>query len=121
LVRACHDLSEGGLGVAAAEMAIAGRLGLELDLTSLPRSADVETDVVALFSESSGRFLVEVAPEMAAAFEEMLTGRPAARLGRAIGDGALCVHSIEGGVVIQCELKELARRFFGEEAKTKAL
>ena len=30
LVRACHDLSEGGLAVAAAEMAFAGGLGMEL-------------------------------------------------------------------------------------------
>src|SRR5262249_18002624 len=30
LVRACHDLSEGGLAVAAAEMCIGGRLGLSI-------------------------------------------------------------------------------------------
>ena len=29
---ACHDLSEGGLAVAAAEMCIGGRLGMQLDL-----------------------------------------------------------------------------------------
>ncbi len=34
LVRACHDLSEGGLAVALAEMCIAGRLGAEI--TDLP-------------------------------------------------------------------------------------
>ncbi|MCJ7433746.1 MAG: phosphoribosylformylglycinamidine synthase subunit PurL, partial [Anaerolineales bacterium] len=32
LVRSCHDLSEGGLGIAAAEMCIGGRLGLDLTL-----------------------------------------------------------------------------------------
>ncbi|MCX7682078.1 MAG: phosphoribosylformylglycinamidine synthase subunit PurL, partial [Anaerolineae bacterium] len=81
LVRACHDLSEGGLAVAAAEMAFAGRLGMELDLAALPRTVDVDRDDIALFSESSARFLVEVAPEHAAAFEAMLAGRPCARLG----------------------------------------
>ncbi len=35
-MRACHDLSEGGLGVAAAEMCIGGRLGLDLQLAALP-------------------------------------------------------------------------------------
>ena len=35
-VRACHDLSEGGLAVAAAEMAFAGGLGVELDLAAVP-------------------------------------------------------------------------------------
>ena len=36
LVRACHDLSEGGLAVAAAEMAFAGGLGVEMDLAAVP-------------------------------------------------------------------------------------
>jgi phosphoribosylformylglycinamidine synthase len=121
LVRACHDLSEGGLAVAAAEMAIAGRLGLELDLTALPRTSDVDADAVALFSESSARFLVEVAPEAAAAFEETLAGRPAARLGRVAGDGVVRVHGIEDGVVIECEVRELVHRFLGGSGRTKLL
>ena len=36
LIQACHDLSEGGLAVAAAEMAIAGGHGLEIDLRDVP-------------------------------------------------------------------------------------
>ncbi|MHC4578222.1 MAG: phosphoribosylformylglycinamidine synthase subunit PurL [Planctomycetota bacterium] len=47
-VRACHDLAEGGLAVAAAEMAIGGNCGVRL-----------RTDV-NLFSESPSRFLLEV-------------------------------------------------------------
>ena len=39
LVRACHDLSEGGLAVAAAEMVIAGDLGLSLNLALVPGAA----------------------------------------------------------------------------------
>jgi phosphoribosylformylglycinamidine synthase len=56
LVRSCHDLSEGGLAVAVAEMCIAGRLGATIDV--LPHD-DVTT---ALFSESIGRLVVEVEP-----------------------------------------------------------
>jgi phosphoribosylformylglycinamidine synthase len=55
LVQSCHDLSEGGLAVAVAEMAIAGRLGATLH--TLPH-ADPTT---ALFSESNGRFVCEIA------------------------------------------------------------
>jgi phosphoribosylformylglycinamidine synthase len=55
LVQSCHDVSEGGLAVALAEMCIAGRLGAEL--TELPHD-DIAT---ALFSESQSRLLVEVA------------------------------------------------------------
>jgi ABC-type multidrug transport system fused ATPase/permease subunit len=39
LVKSCHDLSEGGLITAAAEMAFAGGLGVDLDLTAGRRIA----------------------------------------------------------------------------------
>ncbi|MCG8652322.1 MAG: AIR synthase-related protein, partial [Pirellulales bacterium] len=67
LVRSCHDLSEGGLAVAAAEMAMAGRLGMQIDLTNL--CGDDLSPTVALFSESNTRFLVEVPAEKAGEFE----------------------------------------------------
>ena len=80
LVRACHDLSEGGLAVAAAEMSIAGRLGLELTLTT-------DDPVTLLFSESNGRLLVEVRPSERAAFESHFQGSLAAQW-RQIGEVA---------------------------------
>ena len=115
LVRACHDTSEGGLIVAAAEMAMAGRLGLDLDLVDLPRTPDVDADDVALFSESSGRFLVEVASDDVAAFEGALAGRPVARLGRVTGDGALRVRGLQGDMVIECPIDDLLRAWQGTE------
>ena len=63
LVASCHDLSEGGLLVAMTEMALGGDLGLEIDLYAIP---DLGTDLkhprtdLKLFSESNGRWLVEV-------------------------------------------------------------
>lgn len=74
LVRACHDLSEGGLAVAAAEMCMGGRLGMALTVTT-------DDPVVALFSESNGRLLVEVAPNAVPAFENLLADLPYQRLG----------------------------------------
>jgi phosphoribosylformylglycinamidine synthase len=53
---ACHDVSEGGLAVAAAEMAIAGDLGAVIDLSPV----DLD-DTSTLFAESTGRLLCEVA------------------------------------------------------------
>ncbi len=70
LVRAAHDCSEGGLAVALAEMAQAGQVGVQLERLGHP---DPWT---ALFSESNGRIVVEVAPEDAPAFEAMLSGLP---------------------------------------------
>jgi phosphoribosylformylglycinamidine synthase len=58
-VQACHDVSEGGLAVALAEMAIGGRLGVDVDVVALPH----DDAVVALFAESTGRFVVELDPD----------------------------------------------------------
>ncbi len=83
LVRACHDLSEGGLAVAAAEMAFAGGWGATIDLARVPCGAGPLADrpEVVLFSESNTRFLCEVETAQAAAFEDRLAGIPAARVG----------------------------------------
>jgi len=56
---AAHDCSDGGLLVAAAEMAFAGRVGLDLDLSGLPCNDAVST-VARCFAESPSRYLLEV-------------------------------------------------------------
>jgi phosphoribosylformylglycinamidine synthase len=84
LVQSAHDLSEGGLAVAAAEMAFAGELGLDLDLARVPCEplpAGFDGAATRLYAESCTRFLVEVAPEHAAAFEARFAGLPSAAIG----------------------------------------
>jgi len=89
LVTSCHDLSEGGLAVAAAEMAFAGGIGAEIDLSELPVSDSKLDTVVRLFSESNTRFLCEIAPDQADAFEKSMAGIPHARVGRTTDETAL--------------------------------
>ncbi len=74
-VRAAHDLSEGGLGAALAEMAIGGRLGADCDLACVPL-VGLEDPAEILFSESQSRFLLEVDPARAAAVEARLRDVP---------------------------------------------
>ncbi|MBK8977482.1 MAG: phosphoribosylformylglycinamidine synthase subunit PurL [Planctomycetes bacterium] len=86
-IHACHDLSEGGLGAAVAEMAIAARIGVEIDLAQVPRAALADGAVPTaaeelLFSETPSRFLAEVPADRAADLRANLHGVPAARLGR---------------------------------------
>lgn len=64
LVASAHDLSEGGLAVATAETVFKTELGLNADFRAL--------DKKQFFSETPGRMLVSVAPENAAAFEEIM-------------------------------------------------
>ena len=109
LLRSCHDLSEGGLGVAAAEMAFAGGVGLDVALQAVPYEGPDEhrTDSVLLFSESNSRFLVEVRPENCAAFEARLAGLPAARIGQSNGSSALKVTGLGGQPLLEAALDEL--------------
>jgi phosphoribosylformylglycinamidine (FGAM) synthase-like enzyme len=107
LVRACHDLSEGGIGVAAAEMAFAGGLGMTVNLGSIPMGEPVERDDFILFSESNTRFLVEVAPENIESFEKTLDGVAFAEIGSVTGDKELIIHGTDGSVILDAGINEL--------------
>ncbi len=100
LVRACHDCSEGGLAVAAAEMALAGGLGLSLSLADLPRTPDVCQDVIALFSETAGRFIVEVRSQDRAAFETALGAVPFACIGVVTDEQMFRISGLTGTALI---------------------
>ncbi len=94
LLAAAHDLSEGGLAVAIAEMCIAGRLGATL---SLP-SADLDASTL-LFSESNGRLLLEVYPSHADAVEDHFAGVALTKLGTVTDDDLLTIESNVGNVI----------------------
>jgi phosphoribosylformylglycinamidine synthase II len=100
LVRAGHDLSEGGLAVAAAEMAFAGGLGARVDLSAAPHEIDASSPdaaAILLFSESNTRFLCEVRPQDATAFEKALRDVPHANIGEVLTNSRLQVfHQARG-------------------------
>ncbi|AMV38871.1 Phosphoribosylformylglycinamidine synthase 2 [Planctomyces sp. SH-PL62] len=112
LVRSCHDLSEGGLAVALAESAFAGHVGARASLRDVPRGDDAAADATLLFAESPSRFLLEVEPARFEALAETLKGLPFARIGETeAADGGrarLVVEGLEGGLVIDAPLDELA-------------
>lgn len=108
LVRSAHDLSEGGLAVAAAEWALAGRSGLELHLDA---GDDEGGDVVAaLFGEGAGRYLVEVAPGDADELVRLVPG--ARRLGVVAAEPVVRI-SCRGEVVLEHALDRLVRAYAG--------
>jgi phosphoribosylformylglycinamidine synthase len=88
LLLSCHDLSEGGLAVSAAEMAFAGDIGAELLLDEAVHGAALELvpqaarPGVLLFSESNSRFLIEVAAESAGRLRELFGNLPLLEIGR---------------------------------------
>lgn len=103
LLRSCHDLSEGGLAVAAAEMAFAGDVGADL---SLPKSSPLPDDVL-LFSESPTRWLVEVVPEKTAAFISRFAHLACIQVGQTVNEPRLRIAGKSGEWLIWATLTEL--------------
>jgi phosphoribosylformylglycinamidine synthase subunit PurSL len=101
-VRSCHDLSEGGFAVAVAEMAFAGGVGV--DVTTLPGDLP---DEVKLFSESCSRFVVEVNPGDAAAFEACFAGLPLAKVGVTVAELRVRIAGTGGEWLVWAKLSEL--------------
>jgi phosphoribosylformylglycinamidine synthase subunit PurSL len=107
LVKACHDLSEGGLGVAIAEMAFAGGLGAEISLSKMPTGESILRDDTLLFSESNSRFLAEVEPGNQEAFENVMRGNAFAAIGKVNSGDALKVKGLKGKLVVSLPIKTL--------------
>jgi phosphoribosylformylglycinamidine synthase len=86
-LRSIHDLSDGGLAVAAAESCLGGRLGAELRLDAMPRRAATRSAsrypdaATLLFAEDTGRFLVSIRSEDRERFERSMAGLPATLVG----------------------------------------
>lgn len=105
LVRSCHDLSEGGLAVAAAEMAFAGGIGL--DVTGVSAVAPGLADAIILFSESTTRFLLEVRPENVAALRECCRTVPLFEIGRTVKEPRLRIAGGNGEWILWATLGDL--------------
>ncbi len=104
-IRSCHDLSEGGLAVAVAEMAFAGQLGVDVELDAAVAASGLSVGE-QLFSESNSRFVVEVDAQHEAAFLETLGGVPCVKLG--VVSGGDNVNITAGGQsVVGAQWREL--------------
>jgi len=104
LIRSCHDVSEGGLAAAVAEMAFAGGIGA--DVTRLGDAA--LPDDVLLFSESTTRFVIEVQPSKAAALQTSLGNDiPLTQLGQTCKEPRLRIAGTNGEWLIWAELAAL--------------
>ncbi|MFC1588548.1 AIR synthase-related protein, partial [Planctomycetota bacterium] len=106
LAAAVHDLSEGGLGVALAEMAFAGGLGLEVHLKEVPVGESLTNEQI-MFSESNSRFLVEVKPEDEAAFESLVPDVCCAKIGRSNNLDQLTIYDLENQLASEIDIWKL--------------
>ena len=107
LVQSCHDVSEGGLAVALAEMCIAARLGADVS------KVDASEPVSFLFSETQSCFVVEVTDE--AAFRAIMDGVSVCdRIGYVTADGEVVFQTEGGTPFIRAKVADLEAAWRGE-------
>jgi len=99
LAHSIHAPGKGGLGVGFAKVAMAGELGLEIDLAQAPAKG-IDRDDLLLFSETGSRFIVTVPRERAVEFEAVTQGLRCARVGRVTAARRLKVTGLSGRTAI---------------------
>lgn len=107
LVVACHDMSEGGLAVAVAEMAFAGGLGASVNLGAVPLGEAIARDDVVLFSESNSRFVVEVPAASARQFELRMQDMACGQVGTVVEDASVHIQGLDGTLLLSVPIDEL--------------
>jgi phosphoribosylformylglycinamidine synthase len=116
LIEAMHDCSEGGIGVAAAEMAFSGGLGMEIFLGEVPfMKSQIRNDLI-LFSESNSRFIVEVKRKNQKAFERTMKGSKTGLIGCVSEKKDFRVYGLDNKPCVDigiAELKEAWQRPLG--------
>jgi phosphoribosylformylglycinamidine synthase len=110
VVSAAHDCSEGGLGVALAEMAFSGGFGIGLDADAVP-SAGVDTLDRLLFGESQSRIVLTVPANKVATAQRLLSTVPHAVCGRVVAEPELSVRG--RGAVLRADLAGLKAAWQG--------
>ncbi len=98
-IASCHDISDGGLLAAVAEMAIGGKTGLRIDLKAIPSEITPESqtgDLIRAFSETPGRFICEVPTSCTKRFESIVGKLTWAWIGEVLDKPLLEIHDIVG-------------------------
>ena len=110
LISSCHDCSDGGFITAISEMVIGGKLGAEVSLDKfISENEEIET---LLFSESQGRFIIEVQKEKQKKFEELMKGKEISLIGKVISGQFLKVYN-KNKLIFEIPQKALEKSWQG--------
>ncbi|MFH1359493.1 MAG: phosphoribosylformylglycinamidine synthase subunit PurL [Candidatus Omnitrophota bacterium] len=107
LLQSAHDCSEGGLGVALAEMCFAGQLGASVFLKDVRCQGGLKRNDAILFSESNTRFVVEVAAKDRKAFERIFDTIPCGLIGCVSSKKVFTVYGLDGNVCVVSNIDSL--------------
>jgi phosphoribosylformylglycinamidine synthase len=94
LIEVCHDISEGGIAAAISEMTFGGDLGAKISIDAVPTEGKL-TETETLFSESNGRFVIEVKPENINKIKTIFKGSALSIIGEVTGDNKVYFGDIQ--------------------------
>jgi phosphoribosylformylglycinamidine synthase len=110
LVNSLHTPGIGGLAAGFAKVAMAGRLGLDIDLDCVPVEKPLEIQNL-LFSESNSRFIMTASPDKEEDVEKLLKGVPYAKAGKVISEQELILR--KGSACVKTSMDEMLASYKG--------
>ncbi len=99
LIEACHDVSEGGIATAVSEMAFSAQKGVKINVDAI-KCKEKMTAAEVLFSESNGRFIIEIKPENAAKVRKVFKGSVISEAGYVCDCGKIIFESVKDKIKV---------------------
>ena len=109
LISASQSVHRGGLITALSKMAMAGKLGMDLNFSQF-QSQSSKIDF-ALFSENGGRIIAIVNPQKRNKFEQMISGIPYKKLGVTRADGRFVIYGNDEKTVVDTDVSAMLNSY----------
>ncbi len=104
LVSSAISVGRGGIAMALAKSAIAGKLGASVDLKTV--SKQTSSDDFTLFSESQGRILVSIDAKNKKAFEKEMNGVSMSLVGKASAKPVISIKGRAGKEIVNMKVAD---------------
>jgi phosphoribosylformylglycinamidine synthase len=111
LVAGAGSVGAGGLAVALARMALAGDLGVEVNLDAVAAEPEGLRPDRILYSESQGRILVTVGPDEEREFAQSFNALPCRSIGRVVPEAELRILSAGQKMYLSEKLQALRQAY----------
>jgi len=115
-IASAHGIYRGGLAIHLALCAIAGELGMEIDLNRLFLSSSEKENGndILLFSESAGRFIITVDPKNRKKIESIFSGLSYCCIGKVTDKQNFVIKGLQNKNIISLNIAALKASWKGE-------
>ncbi len=106
MIASSMSITRGGLSIALAKMAVAGQLGMTIDLSKVPQE-NIDREDYLLFSESQSRLIVTIDPKRKEEFEKHFANHTFAQIGKINEDQMVTFTGFNEKEAIKTNVKNL--------------